>query len=67
MGWVVEEPEASPLVVTNWGDLASYHADLVLNPEEELGIALLYNATAEPAVFEDIRAGLIELLTQQVE
>lgn len=64
MGWVVLDADASPLVVHNWGDLESFRADLMLLPDEELGVALLYNASADPQVFEDLREGVIGILTQ---
>jgi len=64
MGWVMLDANASPLVVNNWGDLESFRADLMLLPDEELGVALLYNASADPQVFEDLREGVIGILIQ---
>lgn len=60
MGWAILQPRASPLIIHNWGNLTSFRADLMLLPQQQIGIALLYNSAVRPEVYEAIRKGVAE-------
>jgi hypothetical protein len=65
MGWIASTANGRRIIEHN-GVLSVYSADAVLLPEEEIGIALLYNVSSLPtnAIGQpQIRAGLIDLLS----
>ncbi len=67
MGWIQNSLNGRRIIEHN-GVLSVYSADVALLPEEEIGIALLYNVSSLPtnAIAQpQIRAGLIALLTGQ--
>ena len=64
MGWLAEEYDGVRTIEHN-GILSAYYAEVVLLPETQQGIALLYNTDSLPATllaFPDIKRGLIDLL-----
>lgn len=66
MGWYVADPERQPRIVEHGGDLATFHADTVLLPDQQTGFILMYNFNYFPFMmtgFPAIKDGLIALMT----
>ncbi|MFO7322002.1 MAG: serine hydrolase domain-containing protein [Chloroflexota bacterium] len=67
MGWLTAEYEGIPTIEHN-GILSVFYAEVVLIPETEHGIALLYNVNSLPSqaiAFPQIKEGLIDLLVNR--
>lgn len=63
MGWIVSPADTLPRVIEHNGIISTFHADAALLPDEGYGIMLLYNQNYIFAGYEDIKRGLIDLLT----
>lgn len=66
MGWYIADPQRQPLMVEHGGDLATFHADMVLLPEQRSGFVVMYNFNYFPFMasgFPSIKEGVIALMT----
>ena len=64
MGWFVSQEDGQKILDHN-GILSVFYAEVVLLPEDQIGMALLYNASSLSATtfaFPEIKNGLIALL-----